>query len=140
MRFLLLFIIFFSLAWCQNNTSVDTRDQEIVALKAKIEKLTVENANLREENSFIRAGGDPWTVTTTYWTDPTGLSYTEWSYDTCMAEAHNSYISAWSALCAKSGFSTGDILANKCDLSTTEIMELQKIRSQSEADCKNLYQ
>jgi hypothetical protein len=57
-----------------------------------------------------------------------------------MKDAHDGYIGAGTELCIKAGFSTGEILANKCDLDTPVITNLQQNKSQAEAECKTLYQ
>jgi hypothetical protein len=107
------------------------------ALRQENTALKTENATLREENMLLRAGGDPSTLQSLFGGDTT---YTEWSYNSCMQDAHAAYISAGTEYCKKSGYSTGDILANKCQLDNSIIQELQMTESGAQAECKNLYQ
>jgi hypothetical protein len=133
-------MLLFALVWCSRESVVDTRDQEIVVLKETIEKLKWENTRLQSENALVKSAINSSTTTATYWTEGDGFVYSESNYSSCLKDAHDGYIGAWTELCIQAGFSTGEILANKCDLDTPAITNLQKIKSDAEAECKNLYQ
>lgn len=116
--------------------------EQVKNLEAEVARLSIEIANLKEENIFLRAGWDPSTISTTYSTTPPDDSsaFIEWNYNTCLEEAHNEYIRLWSEECLKAGYSTGDILANKCQLDTPVIENLWKTKAAAETQCTILYQ
>ncbi len=116
--------------------------EQVKNLEAEVARLSIEIANLKEENIFLRAGWDPSTISTTYSTTPPDDSsaFVEWNYTTCLEEAHNEYIRLWSEEWLKAGYSTGDILANKCQLDTPVIENLWKTKAAAETQCTILYQ
>lgn len=102
----------------------------------QLQQLREENTALREENTRLKAGSDPYTIENAFGPN---VTYTEWNYESCIRDAHAAYISDGTEYCKKAGYSTGDILANKCQLDNSVIQELQMTESGAQAECKNLY-
>jgi hypothetical protein len=67
MKFVILTSIMF-LSACSNH--LDTSSIELARLTRENIELKRENANLKEEIIFLKAGGDPNTITTTTSTEP----------------------------------------------------------------------
>jgi hypothetical protein len=125
-----------SCTWLSIGTP-ESSQAELQQLRQENTALQTENATLREENTLLKAGGDPSTLQSSFGSSDT--TYTEGSYDSCMQDAHAGYISAGTDYCKKSGYSTGDILANKCQLDNSVIHELQMTESGAQSECHNLY-
>jgi hypothetical protein len=136
MKSLLFLIPLFLISSCA--IPITGTQDALESLKQENTALQTENANLREENTLLKAGGDPSTLQSSFGSSDT-TSYTEGSYDSCMQDAHAGYISAGTEYCKKSGYSTGDILANKCQLDDAVMQELYATESGAQAECKNLY-
>ena len=145
MHFLLFCFSLLILVSCSGSSLThDTPQQD--NLEQEVSALKIENTNLREENSLLRAGGDPSTIQSQQTETRTGTyisqdtTYEEGNLDTCMQQSHDDYIRAGSQICKKDGYSDADILTNKCQLETKVIQELANNRSNAEASCRSLYQ
>ncbi len=144
MRFLVLFSIcspLFLLSSCMLKEDPETtrRTQE---LQQEIATLKIENANLKVENDLYKAWWMPQTIQKNIapWIETTDPQFVEWSFASCMQEAHQMFIAQGSAYCNKAGYIPVDIAANKCQLVDSVIEKLKKIKSQAEWECYNLYQ
>ncbi len=144
MKLTLLLIPMILLISCSTPTPIDTPDP-MKKLEQEVTTLKLENANLREENVLLKAGGDPSTIqnqsetrTGTYISDET--TYEEGSLTLCMKQSHDDYIAAGSRVCKSDGYTDADILANKCQLGTKILQELSTNKSNAETSCKSLYQ
>lgn len=116
-------------------------DADVIKLQEKISSLELENANLKEENNLLRAGGEPSTITNSTGAlgDNGGTSYEEGSYDSCMKQAGSDYISAGSKACKEAKYSDAAILANKCQLDRKMLVDLSVSRKNAETNCMSLY-
>ena len=114
---------------------VQTLEQEIALLKT-------ENANLKVENDLYKAWWVPETIktTSTLWPETTDPQFVEWSFSSCMQEAHRIYVAQGSDYRRKAGYDPLDITANKCQLENKIVERLKKTKSLAEGECYNLYQ
>ncbi len=130
------------LSSCSSTPVKPPEPPNVVKLQEKISSLELENANLKEENNLLRAGGEPSTITNS--TGALGVdggtTYEEGSYDSCMKQAGTDYISAGSKACKEAKYSDVDILANRCQLDRKVLVDLSVSRKNAEANCRGLYQ
>ncbi len=115
---------------------------DVVKLQEKIDSLKLENANLKEENNLLRAGGEPSSIqnSTGALGDNGGTTYEEGNYASCMKQTQADYIVAGSKACKDEKYSDAEILANKCQLDRKVLTDLSVSRKNAEASCTSLYQ
>lgn len=144
------FLIFlFLISSCSMNqnppSAAHTGSVSLDSLQVEIKALKVENANLKEEISLLKAGGSPESVTTTMQSGTSllgsdGMDYTEGSLDSCLREAFSAFVRSGNEVCQKRGYSETDIQANRCQLEKSVIAPIEEARSKAENNCKSLYQ
>ena len=96
MKFFLLFISITLLSAC----TLQTENTEVELLKAQITKLQQENANLREENTLLKAGGKPQSVNVSDNSIfPAGTTFEESNNQDCLKKAYDHFIMEGNARC-----------------------------------------
>lgn len=138
MKYTVFILSIFLLASC-----VQKEDPEMIlhtqSLEQEIAALKVENTNLKAENDLCKTWGGTGTIQTGS-TETTESQVVEWSFSSCMQEAHRIYNAQSSDYCKKVGFTSTDIAANNCHLDKKIVERLQNTKSQAEWECYNLYQ
>lgn len=114
---------------------------EVKNLRQQVDSLKAENANLREENTLLKAWGNPTTIQSSWWSGAwdDGTTYEEWNYPSCMKKAYDEFIAQGTSECKKSGYSSVEILANKCQLDDAVMNRLKMNKANEEWSCKQLY-
>jgi hypothetical protein len=134
----LLIISIFVISAC----SIGTKESsQIQSLQAQITELQRENANLREENILLKAGGTPQSVNVSDSSIfPAGTTFEESNNQECLKKAYDHFIMEGNARCIQAGYSTGQIGSGACKLTEKTIDELNTLRKNEESTCSSLYQ
>ena len=141
MKYAILLICLVVLTSCSPKENSETT-LRIQTLEQEITVLKTENANLKVENDLYKAWWVPETIKTgsTAWPETTDPQFVEWSFSSCMQEAHRIYVAQGSDYCKKAGYTPVDIAANKCQLENKIVERLKNTKTLSEWECYNLYQ
>lgn len=153
MKFSFLLIPLLFLASCTNSgnnetlSKIQSLETKVITLEKENKNLKIENANLKEESNLIKAGWIPPENKQPSGLPPwmTGVSdgsmFPEWTTfeesngATCMKKAKDNFMTAGIKKCTELGYKKADIQANKCQLDTSFINELNAKKKDAEAQC-----
>ncbi|NRH20958.1 hypothetical protein HOO68_02860 [Candidatus Gracilibacteria bacterium] len=131
----------------ETTTKIQSLETKIITLETENKNLKVENANLKEENNLLKAGGLPpdgnqptaLPPGVSSMTDgsmlPDGTTFEETNTTECLQKIHETYLAEGIKKCKELGYKDAEIQANKCQLDTSFINELNKKRKDAEAQC-----
>jgi hypothetical protein len=138
MKKYLIFVCLLLLSAC----SIGTKESpQIQSLQSQITELQRENANLREENTLLKAGGTPQNVNVSDSSlFPAGTTFEESNNQECLKKAYDRFITQGNSRCIQAGYSTGQIESGACKLTEKTINELNTLRKNEESTCSSLYQ
>lgn len=153
MKLILLLIPLIFLASCTNpenneiTTKIQSLETKVATLETENKNLKIENSTIKEENNLLKAGWIPPTEAPTTGLPPwvssmsDGSMFPEWTTfeesnaAECYKKAYDDFIAAGIKRCTELGYKDPEIKANKCQLETSFINELNAKKKDAEAQC-----
>lgn len=131
----------------EKTTQIQSLETKILSLETENKALKIENATIKEEVSLLKVGWVPSEPQASsglpQWVSsvsdgslfPEWTTFEETNSADCFKKAYDTFIAAGTKKCVELWYTDTEIKANKCQLSTEFINELNRKKNAAEMQC-----